>query len=79
MSGHADDDVIESITASAGQGFFSSVPDGVFNLFSSFTVLDDYEKLHKVLHKNKHCEVHWQSNLRKYAHRAEPLFDVFET
>ena len=57
--------------------FFSRVPDGVWNLFSSWTDLDDYESLHHVIHKNKQCEAHWLAHLRKYAHRAEPLFDVF--
>ncbi len=57
--------------------FFSRVPDGVWNLFSSWTDLDDYESLHHVIHKNKQCEAHWLNNLRKYAHRADPLFDVF--
>ena len=57
--------------------FFSRVPDGVWNLFSSWTDLDDYESLHHVIHKNKQCEAHWQAHLRKKAHRVEPLFDVF--
>ena len=57
--------------------FFSRVPDGVWNLFSSWTDLDDYESLHHVIHKNKQCEVNWINNLRKYAHRSRPLFDVF--
>ena len=57
--------------------FFSRVPDGVWNLFSSWTDLDDYESLHHVIHKNKQCEPHWLNNLRQYAYHAEPLFDVF--
>ena len=59
------------------QDFFSSVPDGCFNAISSYMVLDDYESLHHVIHKNKQCEPHWLTNLRKYAHRAEPLFNSF--
>ena len=39
--------------------------------------MDDYESLHHVIHKNKQCRVHWENNLRKYAHRAEPLFGEF--
>jgi ankyrin repeat protein len=53
------------------------VPDGVWNLFSSWTDLDDYESLHHVIHKNKQCEAHWLVNLHKYAHRTDLLFDVF--
>jgi ankyrin repeat protein len=41
------------------------------------TDLEDYKSLHVVIHKNKQCEPHWLKNLRKYAHRAEPLFEVF--
>ena len=59
------------------QDFLSSVPDGCFNAISSYMVLDDYECLHHVIHKNKQCEPHWLTNLRKYAHRAEPLFNSF--
>ena len=59
------------------QDFLSSVPDGCFNAISSYMVLDDYESLHHVIHKNKQCEPHWLTNLRKYAHRAEPLFNSF--
>ncbi len=62
----------------AAQDFFASVPDGCFNLLCSFmTDLEDYKSLHVVIHKNKQCEPHWLKNLRKYAHRAEPLFDEF--
>ncbi len=50
--------------------FFSRVPDGVWNLFSSWTDLDDYESLQQ-------CGVNWINNLREYTHRAEPLFDLF--
>ena len=56
------------------QDFLSSVPDGCFNAISSYMVLDDYESLHHVIHKNKQCEPHWLTNLRKYAQRAEPLY-----
>ena len=59
------------------QDFLSSVPDGCFNAISSYMALDDYDSLHHVIHKNKQCEAHWQAHLRKYAHCAEPLFDVF--
>ena len=49
----------------SAQTFFSRVPDGVWNLLSSWTDLDDYESLHHVIHKNKQCEAHWQVHLRK--------------
>ena len=62
----------------SAQDFFSRVPDGCFNLLCSYmTDLEDYKSLHVVIHKNKQCKVHWQTNLHKYAHRSEPLFDVF--
>ena len=57
--------------------FFSSVPDGCFNSMGSYSVVDDYEKLQHVIHKNKQLKAHWEANLRKYAHRAKPLFGVF--
>eukprot|EP00606_Chrysophyceae_sp_TOSAG23-5_P001334 GSChrysophyteH2.ASY1.ANO1.904.1 assembled CDS len=69
--------VIAQIPNVSAHKFFSRVPDGVWNLFSSWTDLDDYENLHHMIHKNKQCKAHWLNNLRKYAHRAEPLFDVF--
>ena len=69
--------VIAQIPNVSAHKFFSRVPDGVWNLFSSWTDLDDYESLHHVIHKNKQCEPHWQAHLRKYAHRAKPLFDAF--
>ena len=69
--------VVATIPNISAHEFFSRVPDGVWNLFSSWTDLGDYESLHHVIHKNKQCEAHWLNNLRKYAHRADPLFDVF--
>jgi len=69
--------VIAQIPNISAHKFFCRVPDGVWNLFSSWTDLDDYESLHHVIHKNKQCEPHWKAHLRKYAYRAEPLFGVF--
>ena len=69
--------VIAQIPNISAQEFFSKVPDGVWNLFSSLTDLDDYESLHHVIHKNKQCEVNWVNNLRQYSHHAKLLFDVF--
>jgi len=50
-----------------GQIFFSSVPDGVFNLLSSFLKLEEFGRLHQVLQANKQCNAHWEGNLRQYA------------
>ena len=61
----------------SGKESLSSVPDGLFNAISAYMDLDDYQELHIVIHKNKHCEAHWENNLRRYAHQAKPLFDVF--
>ena len=69
--------VVAQVPNVSAHDFFCRVPDGVWNLFSSWTDLDDYESLHHVIHKNKQCEAHWLAHLRKYAHRANPLFDLF--
>ncbi len=62
----------------SAQYFFSRVPDGCFNLLcSNMTDLEDYKSLHVVINKNKQCKAHWDKSLRKYAHHAKPLFDVF--
>ena len=53
------------------------MPDGCFNNMGSYSVVDDYEKLQHVIHKNKQLKAHWEANLRKYAHRTKPLFGVF--
>ena len=39
--------------------------------------LEDYKTLYNVIYKNKQGCAHWEANLRKYAHKAAPLFDVF--
>jgi len=57
--------------------FFSSLPNGVFNLFSSFTVLEVFGQFHQVIQSNKRCNAHWERNLHQYVYRVEPLFDVF--
>ena len=70
-----DDAEIPNISA---HDFFSRVPDGCFNLLCSYmTDLEDYKSLNVVIHKNKQCKAHWDKSLRKYAHHAKPLFDVF--
>jgi len=61
----------------SGQMFFSSAPNGVFNLLSSFTELKEFVQLHEVMQSNKQCSTHWEGNLRQYAHRTEPLFVEF--
>jgi len=40
-------------TPMTGQGFFSSVTDGVFNLLSSFTEIKEFGRLHCVIDSNK--------------------------
>ena len=74
-------DNIAPVTAAdlsiSGKEYFSSVPGGPFNAISAYMDLDDYEQLHIAIHKNKQCKAHWENNLRKYAHRAKPLFDFF--
>jgi len=65
------------IVSSTGEIFLSSVPDGVFNLVTSFNNLKEFVKIHEVIDSNKPSKAHWRHNLRMYAHHAEPLFDVF--
>ena len=67
----------QTSTQMTGQIFFSSVPNGVFNLVTGFTNLKEFGRLHCVIDSNKPGKSHWERNLRQYAHRAEPLFDVF--
>ena len=45
---HCDDDQQTGIS-STGEIFFSSVPDGVFNLVTSFTNLKKFGRLHCVI------------------------------
>ena len=54
------DSAVKSIrSADMGQKFFSSLPDGVFNLLISFTTLNEFGNLHHVIRSNK-----------KFYHRA---------
>ena len=71
------DPVFRLPSPQGGEVFFASVPDGVFNHVASFTKLKEFGKLHHVLASTKRCKAHWQAHLRKYAHRAEPLFGEF--
>ena len=50
-------DMAAEIPSISAHEFFYGVPDGVWNLFSSRTDLDDYESLHHVVLKSKQCEV----------------------
>ena len=68
---------IQTSTPMAGQIFFSRVPNGVFNLLSSFTEMKEFGWLHCVTDSNKPCKSHWERNMHHYAHRAKPLFNVF--
>jgi len=60
-----------------GQRFFSSVPNGVFNLVTSFSDLEEFGRLHCVIYSNKLSKSHWERNLLQYSHHAKPLFDLF--
>ena len=53
------------------------MPNGVFNLFSSFTELKEFGRLHSAIQSNVRCIAHWEGHLRQDAHHAEPLFDEF--
>ena len=53
------------------------MPDGVFNLCSSFTDLEEFGRLHCQIDSNKSSKSHWERNLRQYSHHSEPLFRVF--
>jgi len=46
-------------------------------LLSSFTSLEEFGRLHGVIDSNRLHKSHWERNLCKYAHRAEPLFIMF--
>ena len=67
----------QMIVCSTGQIFFSSMPDGVFNLLSSFTNLEEFGRLHCVIDSNRLSKAHLERNLRQYAHHTEPLFNRF--
>jgi len=67
----------QTSTPMTDQIFFSSLPNGVFNLVTSFVDLKEFVKLHCVIDSNKPSKAHWERNLRQYAHRAEPLLDMF--
>ena len=53
------------------------MPDGVFNNLSSFTSMEQFERLHCLIDSNKSCKSHWTRNFRQYEHNAEPLFSKF--
>jgi len=71
------DDDQQTFASSTGQIFFSSVPNGVFNLLSSFTEMKEFGRFHQVIRSNKQCSALWERNIRQYAHHAGPLFSVF--
>ena len=66
-------------TTSTGQRFFCSVPNGVFNLCSSFTDVKEFGRLVQVRQSSKLSNAHWERNLHQYAHRTDPQFNVFES
>jgi len=41
-----------------GTNFFSSVPNGIFNLASSYLDLKEFGRLHQVFQSNKQCNAH---------------------
>ena len=45
-----------------GQMLFSSEPNGVLNLLSSFTSIEEFGRLHCVIKSNKQCNGHWERN-----------------
>ena len=53
-------------TTSTGQRFFCSVPNGVFNLCSSFTDVKEFGRLVQVRQSSKLSNAHWERNLRQY-------------
>jgi len=63
--------------SNAGQIFFSSVPDGVFHLLSSFTHQEEFGRIHCVIDSNRLSKAHSERNLRQYSHHIEPLFNTF--
>jgi len=63
--------------SSSGQRFFSSVPNGVFNLLSNSLELKEFGKLHEVIQSNKEYSARREMNLRSGVHYAKPLFDTF--
>ena len=74
-SDNHDDQQID--VSSTGQIFFSSVPNGVFNIVTSCTSLEEFGRLHCVIDSNKPSASHRERTMRQYAHRTEPLFRVF--
>ena len=66
-------------TTSTGERFFCSAPNGVFNLCSSFTDVKEFERLHQVIQSSKLSNSHCERDLPQYAHRTDPLFNVFES
>ena len=60
-----------------GEIFFARLPDGIFNLVSSFIKMNEFGKLHHVLHSSMLCHTHWEAHLRQYVHHTKPLFDEF--
>jgi len=53
-----------------GQSFFSSEPDGVFNLLPSFTDMKELERLHCLFDSNKPSKSLRKCNLRQYDHHS---------
>ena len=73
----SNNDNLQIVASSTGQSFFYRVSNGVFNLLSSFTSMEEFGRLHFVLGSNKLSKAHWKRKLRQYALHAEPLFNTF--
>ena len=65
MCTHSRDDDQQIYVSSAVQIFFSTVPDGVFNLLSSYTNLKEFGRLYGVIDSNKLSKLHWERRLRE--------------
>ena len=53
---HSGDDYQGIVKSNHCQRFFSSVLDGVLNLFSSFSKLEEFGRLHGVIQSNVGCD-----------------------
>jgi len=57
----SDEDNQQILASSTGEIFFSRVPNGVFNLFTSFTSLEEFGRFHEVICLNKQSKAHWSA------------------
>ena len=69
-SGDADQQILASRHL---QRFFYRVPEVVFNLLPSFSMLEELGRLHGAIQSNVGCDAHRERNIHQYAHHEEPL------